>query len=307
MSAPATTRALPALVLGATLIGLAPIFVREAQVGPTAVAFWRLALAAPVLALWFWRTRRVAAPEPARLPQGLPWGLWLGGAFFAGDLAVWHQSLHWTSVANSTLLTNLAPVWVTLVAWLAFRERISRIFVAGLALTLSGAIVLMADSIRISARTLSGDGLAIVTSLFYAGYLLVLSRSRAHRSTAAVMFWTTSAAALCTLPIVALTGEALWPTSARDWWLLGGLALLSHVGGQGLIAYGFAHLPASFSSVSLLVQPVAAALFAWLLLAEPFGAQQALGGAIVLAGILLCRRAMLRPAAAREEPVLRSR
>ena len=51
---------------------------------------------------------------------------------------------------------------------------------------------------------------------------------------------------------------------------------------------------ASFSSVSLLVQPVAAALFAWLLLSEPFGAQQALGGAVVLAGILLCRRAMLR-------------
>lgn len=290
MSDAATTRALPALILGATLIGLAPIFVREAEVGPTAVAFWRLALAAPVLALWLWRTPRVAAAEPARLP----WGLWLGGAFFAGDLTVWHQSLHWTSVANSTLLTNLAPVWVTLVAWLAFRERISRIFVAGLALTLSGAIVLMADSIRISARTLAGDGLAIVTSLFYAGYLLVLSRSRAHRSTAAVMFWTTSAAALCTLPIVLLAGETLWPTTLRDWSLLAGLALFSHVGGQGLIAYGFAHLPASFSSVSLLVQPVAAALFAWLLLSEPFGAQQALGGAVVLAGILLCRRAMSR-------------
>lgn len=301
MSAPATTRALPALILGATLIGLAPIFVREAEVGPTAVAFWRLALAAPVLALWFWRTPRtprtpaLAEARPrSGPPHSLPWGLWLGGAFFAGDLAVWHHSLHWTSVANSTLLTNLAPVWVTLIAWLVFHERISRIFVAGLVLTLSGAIVLMADSIRISARTLAGDGLAIVTSLFYAGYLLVLSRSRAHRSTAAVMFWTTSAAALCTLPIVLLAGEALWPTTLRDWQLLAGLALLSHVGGQGLIAYGFAHLPASFSSVSLLVQPVAAALFAWLLLSEPFGAQQAAGGAIVLAGILLCRRAMSR-------------
>lgn len=294
MSAAPTTRALPALILGATLIGLAPIFVREAEVGPTAVAFWRLALAAPVLALWLWRTPRASAVQSARLRPGLPWGLWLGGAFFAGDLAVWHHSLHWTSVANSTLLTNLAPVWVTLIAWLVFHERISRIFVAGLVLTLAGAIVLMADSIRISARTLAGDGLAIVTSLFYAGYLLVLSRSRAHRTTAAVMFWTTSAAALCTLPIVLALGEPLWPASARDWLLLAGLALLSHVGGQGLIAYGFAHLPASFSSVSLLVQPVAAALFAWLLLSEPFGAQQAAGGAIVLAGILLCRRAMIR-------------
>ena len=213
-------------------------------------------------------------------------------AAFAGDLVVWHQSIHWTSVANSTLLTNLAPVWVTLVAWLAFGERIGRVFVAGLLLTLGGAVVLMADSLSISTRSLAGDGMAIITSLFYAGYLLVLSRSRAHFSTPAVMFWTTSAAALCVLPVVFVLGEPFWPASARDWLLLGGLALLSHVGGQGLIAYGFAHLPASFSAVSLLVQPVAATVFAWLLLAESFGTQQALGGAVVLGGILLCRRAM---------------
>lgn len=285
------TRALPALIAGAILIGLAPVFVRLAEVGPTAVAFWRLALATPVLGLWLLRSPASAAPR-GRLPHRLPWGLWLGGAFFAGDLAVWHQSIHWTSVANSTLLTNLAPVWVTLVAWAVFGERIGRVFLAGLALTLAGAVVLMADSLRVSAQTLAGDGMAIVTSLFYAGYLLVLSRSRAHFSTPAVMFWTTSAAALCVLPIVLALGEPLWPASARDWLLLGGLALLSHVGGQGLIAYGFAHLPASFSAVSLLVQPVAATVFAWLLLAEPFGAQQALGGGIVLGGILLCRRAM---------------
>lgn len=73
------------------------------------------------------------------------------------------------------------------------------------------------------------------------------------------------------------------------------MALDSHIGGQGLIAWALAHLPAAFSSVSLLVQPVAAAVFAWVLLAEPFGVQQAVGGAIVLAGIVLCRLAMLRP------------
>ena len=76
--------------------------------------------------------------------------------------------------------------------------------------------------------------------------------------------------------------------------MLAGLALLSHVAGQGLIAYSMAQLPASFSAVGLLVQPVAAAGFAWWLLAEPFGPRQALGGAIVLGGILLCRQAILR-------------
>jgi drug/metabolite transporter (DMT)-like permease len=76
--------------------------------------------------------------------------------------------------------------------------------------------------------------------------------------------------------------------------VLVGLALVSQVAGQGLIAWGMAHLPASFSSVSLLLQPVAAAVFAWAILGEAFGALQALGGAVVLAGIVACRLTMAR-------------
>jgi drug/metabolite transporter (DMT)-like permease len=72
--------------------------------------------------------------------------------------------------------------------------------------------------------------------------------------------------------------------------MLVGLALISHAAGQGLIAYALAHLPAAFSSVSLLFQPVMAALFAWLLLGEGMVPLQLLGGLIVLAGIYLARR-----------------
>ena len=68
------------------------------------------------------------------------------------------------------------------------------------------------------------------------------------------------------------------------------MALVVHVLGQSLIAYGFAHLPASFSSVSLLMQPVLAAVYAWLLLNEPMGLNQIAGGAIVLFGIYLAKR-----------------
>jgi drug/metabolite transporter (DMT)-like permease len=72
--------------------------------------------------------------------------------------------------------------------------------------------------------------------------------------------------------------------------MLIGLALVSHAAGQGLIAYALASLPAAFSSVSLLFQPVMAALFAWLLLSEALVPLQMLGGVIVLAGIYLARR-----------------
>jgi drug/metabolite transporter (DMT)-like permease len=69
-----------------------------------------------------------------------------------------------------------------------------------------------------------------------------------------------------------------------------GLAWITHAGGQGLITYALAHLPAAFSSVGLLLQPVLAAAFAWALLAEPLGALQFAGGAVVLAGIYLAHR-----------------
>lgn len=294
------TPALAALLAGALLIALAPIFVRSVEVGPSAAAFWRLALALPVLAGLLLRFAPSVAPGPAAEGAGpapqradLRW-LWLAGAFFAADLAFWHHAIGRTSVANATLLANLAPVFVTLAAWRWFGERIDRLFALGLLLALAGAATLVADSLRVGRATALGDLYGVIAAVFYAGYLLGVSRQRRHFSTLQVMLWTTAAGVPLTALAAGLSGETLWPMQGRDWALLAGLALLSHVGGQGLIAYALAHLPASFTSVSLLVQPVAAAGYAWLLLGEHFGAQQALGGAIVLAGILLCRRSASR-------------
>ena len=81
------------------------------------------------------------------------------------------------------------------------------------------------------------------------------------------------------------------PQSLRGWSVVIALALLAHVLGQGLIAYALAHLSTALSAAGLLVQPVAAAIFAWMLLDEPFGLRQAVGGVTVLAGIVLCRLA----------------
>jgi drug/metabolite transporter (DMT)-like permease len=101
---------------------------------------------------------------------------------------------------------------------------------------------------------------------------------------------TTTLTAVFLFPIALASGETLLPPSAIGWLKLLGLAWIAHCAGQGLIAYSLAHLPAAFSSVSLLFQPVMAALFAAVLLAEPLAPLQIAGGAIVLAGIYLARR-----------------
>lgn len=281
-------KALACLIAGALGIGFAPIFVRLIDVGYTAAAFWRVALSLPVL--WLLRYSQQER-DPESGSARLRW-LWLVGVFFAADLAVWHQSIRFTSVANATLLANLSPVFVTVGSVWLFGDRINARFLAGLVLALTGSTVVVADSFTVSFQTVLGDCFGVIAAVFYSGYLLGISRLRRHASAVEVMWWSTLACAAALLPVVLLLGEPLWPQSARGWAVLLGLAFVSQIAGQGLIAYALAHLPASFSSVSLLVQPVAAAVFAWMLLAEPFDAQQALGGVIVLAGIVVCRLTM---------------
>ena len=282
--------ALIALLVGALGIALSPIFVRLSEIGPVATAFWRIGFAMPVVFAWMVLESRSAVPPRRPSSRRDYLRLIWAGLFFAGDLAVWHWSIQFTSVANSTLLANFAPIFVTLVAWAVFKERFSRTFIGGLALAIGGAIVLMGESMNLSASHLFGDALGIVTAMFYAGYILSVGRLRAEFSTATIMTWTGLVSGLTLLPLALLSGESLAPPTLYGWAVLAALGVISHAGGQSLIAYALAHLPPAFSSVSLLLQPAAAAIFAWILLSEPLGFLQAAGAAIVLAGIFLARR-----------------
>jgi drug/metabolite transporter (DMT)-like permease len=279
--------ALGALFLGALCIALSPIFVRVSEAGPTATAFWRVALAVPVLWLLYWMRPGMGAKRHS--------GKWLlllaAGLAFAGDLGFWHASLKLTSVANSTLLANLASIFVTLAAWIFLRQKPTGLFLAGLAAALTGVALLVHTSLSFSSSGLLGDALGVVTAVFYAGYLLAVKGLRDRgETTLHLMAVTSTITALFLFPAALASGEQLLPASAFGWWTLLGLALISHAAGQGLIAYALAHLPAAFSSVSLLLQPVMAALFAWLLLSEGLAPLQIAGGVVVLFGIYLARR-----------------
>ncbi len=282
-------RGLPlfALFAGATFIALSPIWVRVSEVGPTASAFWRVALAVPLLWMLFALTRSVGTVSEKK-----HFGLLLAtGTAFAGDLAFWHWSIHYTSVANSTLLANLASIFVTLAAWVLWKQRPSGLFVTGLAAALLGVGLLVRASLGFSPTALLGDALGVVTAVFYAWYLLSVKGLRDRgMATLQLMAVTTTITAAILLPVALASGEALLPPSGAGWLKLLGLAWISHSAGQGLIAYALAHLPAAFSAVGLLLQPVMAALFAWVLLGEPLVVLQIAGGIVVLIGIYLARR-----------------
>ena len=279
--------ALAALFVGAACIAASPIFVRLSEAGPTASAFWRVALAVPPLwVMYALRPRPRAGRYSARWPL-----LFAAGFAFAGDLGFWHASLQLTSVANSTLLSNLSAIFVTLAAWLFLRERPGSVFFAGLAAALIGVGLLVHAGLGFSRTGLLGDALGVVTAMFYAVYLLAVKGLRDRgETTLHLMAMTSTISALFLLPAALASGDQMLPASAHGWAILIGLALVSHAAGQGLIAYALAHLPAAFSSVSLLLQPVLAALFAWVLLSESLVPLQIVGALVVLLGIYMARR-----------------
>jgi drug/metabolite transporter (DMT)-like permease len=281
--------ALPALFTGAAAIGLAPILVRLSDVGPAAKAFWRLLFALPFLwaGVWWSARRRGASGLPK---SGRALGLTAAaGLFFAADLSVWHLSLKFTTVANATLLPNFAPVFVALGAWIFLKERVRLRFVAGMAAALAGTVLMIGTSFSIDRARFWGDALGLATAAFYSGYLLSMKSLRSRFSTVAVMAATGTVTCAAVLAIALASGERLMPGSARGWTVLVAMGVVSHVCGQGLIAYALAHLKAGFSSVGLLLQPVLATLLAWALFHETLNPVQAAGGVLVLIGIAAAR------------------
>jgi drug/metabolite transporter (DMT)-like permease len=283
--------AFAALLAGGTAIGFAAIFMRLSDVNAIASAFWRTTLAAPLLWIWAYSVREEDKAEGRR--TGFSTALALAGFFFGGDMVLWHLSLHFTTVSNATFLTNLAPILIALWLWWTVRVRFTRVFVAGMSIALIGAALLVgakAGNASVPAHKFLGDMLGLTSALFYAGYQLSIKEARNRYSTPRLMAWSSTVSALTLLPCALLMPGPIFPAHLIGWLPLLGLALIAQIGGQTVIAYALAHLPASLSSVSLLVQPLTAAVAAWILFGESMGPLQMAGGVLLLWGIYLSKK-----------------
>jgi drug/metabolite transporter (DMT)-like permease len=292
-----------ALLFGGVCIGFAPILVRLADTGPVASAFWRLCLAAPLLWLMvvFRQWRAADNTSERRLAPAHPGQSWrhnvaplLAGVFFAADLGTWHFSIRDTTVANATLLANCAPLLVTLYALVVERRSPPRSYYLALALALLGTVALVGPNFEQRGHQLRGDVLGLVAAVFYTAYMLAVKHARTRVDTLRLMAVSTSISALVLLPIALFIAgsaqQAFWPMGWHGWLALLGLALVTQILGQGLIAYALAHLSAALSTTGLLIQPVVAAVAAWIIFGEALGAWQLLGAPVLLLGIYLARR-----------------
>ncbi|MEE2997091.1 MAG: DMT family transporter [Pseudomonadota bacterium] len=284
--------AILAIFIGAVTIAFAPILVRLSEIGPLATGFYRFFLAIPLYWLIAVTLPRNKETEGDEAPRSLRDFLLIGmaGLYLAADIMAWHYSIQMTTVANSTLLANVAPVFVVLGGWLIFRTRVTNTYLAGLAAAMTGVLILSRASLSLSDDHFLGDLLGVLTAVFYAAYQMSVERLRKRFSTMTIMKYAIPVSAICMAPAALVCGEGFFPMTVGGWIFLIALAAGPQVFGQGLIAWALAHLPVAFASVTLLVQPVTAAVVAWLLFDEIISPQQGIGGMIVLAGILLARR-----------------
>jgi drug/metabolite transporter (DMT)-like permease len=282
--------ALAQLALAILTIALTPILFRLSELDPTATAFYRTALALPLIALWASVERRLAPRSGGfRIVQVDGLLLAAAGLIFAGNIVNYAWAVHLTSVANASLISNSSPIFVSLGSFLVFRERFSRGFIAAMLAAIAGLVILAGDKLALGSEHLFGDGLGLLSALFFAAYLVIVGRLRLRLGSATIMLWTGIFTALALLAAALVTGQSFLPATWRGWAVLAALAVLSYTLGQGLLTVALARLSATFSAVALLCLPVSAALLGSALLGEALSLNQAIGGIIILTSILAAR------------------
>lgn len=277
-----------ALIVGNATLAAGPLFVRLADVGPVSAAFWRLALALPLLLLFARRDFQRTPPS-----RGLIMLAVLAGLFFAADLASWHAGILMTKMAHATLFGNAASLILAVTTLIVARRWATRIEALAISLAVAGAAMLMHDSGQAGDARLVGDLLCVLAGVLYAGYVLAMQRARGGLSPFQTLTIASAAGMLPLLGIAAVLGETIVPTV---WWPVIALALSSQVIGQGLLVYALPHYSALVVGLTLLTQPVVAALIGWIVYAEALSPIESIGGVLVAAGLVLVRLPTRAPA-----------
>lgn len=275
------------VALGLAIFGISwsPLFVRYADVGPLASAFWRMGLAMPALYLW----ARLSPDTAPRASGGNGWGDAIAaGLCFAADLAFFHLAIANTSITNAAFIANMASIIAVAASALLLKERVGLLVWGALLVALCGAWLMGGAKASLTALG-TGDVLALGAAFSYAAYFIFIKRAQARISSAEVMWRSSLVAALALLMIVLIAGEGLLPRTLEGWLPLLGLGLVSHALGQGLTAFALGRLPVAPVALAVLSQPVVTTVLAFLILAEPMALAQGLGAAMILAALAASR------------------
>jgi drug/metabolite transporter (DMT)-like permease len=275
-------RGLGAVLAGASVLGVSAVFVKWAVAGGASVltvGFYRMVFALPGAFL----LARASGGRAGGAGRGWAIG---AGFFFSLDLALWHLAMRSTTAANATLLVGLSPLWVALTSALVWNRRFQVLGWVGQAVGLAGALVL---ALARGARSGSGRGeaIAVGASFCYAAFTLTMSRARRTLAAPQALVWMSLTCLACFAVAIAVVRDPLAGYDGRGWLSLVGLGLVVQLLGWWLNSWGLGHVDAATGAIALQMQQVATLFLSAWLLAEPLRPLGVLGGALIVAGIVM--------------------
>ncbi len=272
------------LITGVLCIAWSAIFVKLADISGLGSGFYRMFFGFLGI-IPFWLIYRKPVEDKAALRYAV-----LCGFYFACDIALWNSSIMLSKAAISTLLANLAPVWVGLGALLFWKQKPKQTFWIGTIISLIGVIFIVGIEQILQSELNTGNILAISASIFYGIYFLTAQkgRNKIDTLTFTTVSMLTSAVVLglfCLISSTPLSGF-----STKTWLSLGGVGLISQLTGWMAINYALGYIKPTQASVTLLSQSVFTALFSIPVLGETLSATEVAGVFVVLSGIYLVNR-----------------
>jgi len=270
------------VLFGVLAVAFSSIFTKLAQAPPLIIAAYRLGFTVLIIATPTYLTGQDELRAIRKRDLGLAC---LAGVFLALHFAVWISSLSYTSIASSTVLVAMQPLFVISGGYLFYRERIGRLGLLGVAMALLGSILIGVHDFRIGGQALWGDILAFAGAVFVAGYVLIGRDLRARMALLPYTFLVYGAATLVLVLLNLAAGCSFYPYPAMTWVWFIGLAVIPTIFGHSLYSWALKYVKAAVVSVSTLGEPVSATILAYFVFGQVPGPIQLLGGIIIITGL----------------------
>jgi drug/metabolite transporter (DMT)-like permease len=272
------------LVIGVISVSTSAILVKVSSADAGVIAFYRLLftilLMSPVFLLKYRGELKKVTPKD--------WGYAVAAGFFlAFHFILWFESLNYTSVASSTVLVTLQPLFAFLGTYIFFKEKFSKVALLSGALAISGSVIISWGDFRISGMALWGDLLALLACALVTAYLLFGQNVRKRLSLITYTFIVYMISTIVLFIYVLLKGEKLGPYPKEEWIYFLLLAIIPTLLGHTLFNWSLKWLSTSTISMAILFEPIGAALLAYYLLGEKVIISQVIGGGVILIGIFL--------------------
>ena len=280
------------LILGILAISTGAVFARMADAHSLVIAAYRLGLASLLLVpLAYWKAR----DELRRLSSKDLKIVFLAGAFLAVHFATWISSLNYTTISNSVVLVSTSPLWVGVLTPLLFKEKIRRLTVLSVFISIVGCAIIGSGDFSGGARALKGDFLALIGGFCAAGYLILGRTLRQRLSLLAYISLCYTSAAVILWVIVLLMGLPISGFSSQTLWAIWGMALISQIIGHSSYNWALRYCSTTLVALSFLGEPVGSTILAYFLFHEEPTLTKMTGGLIILAGIYLAARSEIVP------------